>query len=273
MTEEDALIATIREAPTDDLPRQVYADWLDDQGHPGADYLRTELALFHASGDEVPRLRRQLLAIIPGLPTPWRDRFEQPELLLAPPVPFPLGWYFEGDQAPRPYRSLPNLDSAMLSPEMPWLSGEGARNRVDQESHEREELAALEILNERSERLGLLLPPGFEALARDFRRRSAICPRSSSCEVCLHDSVIEDFAQFGDGYLILFFGDMNYGNPHQLSWALYLIPGVPWHCVVVYELAGRSDNLVPESPEDIFYCAPSFPAFFYRWWLKWRSGA
>jgi uncharacterized protein (TIGR02996 family) len=267
MSEEDAWIEALRRAPADEQLRLVYADWLEERGHLGADYLRAEAALTRAAGDEAGRLRRRLLEIIPQLPSRWRDRFEQPDLLLAPPVPFAMGWYSAGAPAPQHYRSLPNLDPDLLSPDLPWLSGEGARERVDQARHEREELAALAELRRRAACLRLILPPGFEAFAQDFPRRQAVSPAHTCCEVCLHDAVVADFPRVGEGYLVLFFGDMNYGNPHQLAWSLYLVPGIAWHCVVVFELTDDADHLLPEDPGVIFYCAPSFQAFLYRWWL------
>lgn len=32
MTDREALLAAVRESPDDDLPRLVFADWLDDRG-------------------------------------------------------------------------------------------------------------------------------------------------------------------------------------------------------------------------------------------------
>jgi len=43
------------------------------------------VALAGAAPDEAPGLRRSMLELISRLPAPWRDRFEQPDLLLAPP--------------------------------------------------------------------------------------------------------------------------------------------------------------------------------------------
>ena len=46
MTEEQALIATILAHPADDLPRKVYADWLDEHGfHERAEFIRVQCAL------------------------------------------------------------------------------------------------------------------------------------------------------------------------------------------------------------------------------------
>jgi uncharacterized protein (TIGR02996 family) len=38
--EEEAFLAAILQRPGDDLPRLVYADWLEERGDPRADFLR-----------------------------------------------------------------------------------------------------------------------------------------------------------------------------------------------------------------------------------------
>lgn len=43
MTEDEAFIRTIVDRPGDDLPRLVYADWLDERNDPRGTYLRAEL--------------------------------------------------------------------------------------------------------------------------------------------------------------------------------------------------------------------------------------
>src|SRR5262249_32742334 len=156
-------IDRILAAPTDDAPRLIYAEWLEEQGHPGATYLRAEVSLSHKAGVEAGQFRRVLLDCIPELPANWRNRFEQPDLLLAPPVPFATGWYSATAASPGPYRGIANLDPDRLSPDLPWLSGEGVKQRVDQGEHEREELTALAEVQRRAAHLGLILPPGFES--------------------------------------------------------------------------------------------------------------
>lgn len=248
--------------------RLVYADWLEERGHPGANYLRIEAALARADEGEARNLRRQLLGIIPRLPRRWRDRFEQPDLLLAPPVPFALGWYSADADTPKPYRSLPNLNLDLLTPDLPWLSVEHSDEHVYQEAYQREEMAALWEVQQRASRLNLELPSGLEPLARDFPRRLELSPTNRSFEFFLHDAATFDFPRVGDGYLIRFFGDMNYGNPHQLVWSLYLVPGIAWHCVVAYELPDDNPERPPDDPAQLLYCVPSFQAFLYRWWLR-----
>lgn len=54
MTEEQALLAAVRAAPDDDLPRLVYADWLDDQENPAA----TARALFIRAAVQLENVKR-----------------------------------------------------------------------------------------------------------------------------------------------------------------------------------------------------------------------
>jgi uncharacterized protein (TIGR02996 family) len=43
VSEDEAFIRTIVDSPGDDLPRLVYADWLDERGDERGDYLRAEV--------------------------------------------------------------------------------------------------------------------------------------------------------------------------------------------------------------------------------------
>jgi uncharacterized protein (TIGR02996 family) len=46
MTQDEAFLATILAAPDDDVPRLVYADWLDDQGQSDrAEMIREQIEL------------------------------------------------------------------------------------------------------------------------------------------------------------------------------------------------------------------------------------
>ncbi len=72
MSDEDAFLAAIRAAPNDDLPRLVYADWLDERDRVGGAFLRTECELAALSPadprqDEVRAILRQAgLGVDPG---------------------------------------------------------------------------------------------------------------------------------------------------------------------------------------------------------------
>jgi uncharacterized protein (TIGR02996 family) len=64
--ENRALLAAIREAPSDDAPRLVYADWLDDHGDPArAEFIRVQCELARLPGEErraeLERRERELL--------------------------------------------------------------------------------------------------------------------------------------------------------------------------------------------------------------------
>jgi uncharacterized protein (TIGR02996 family) len=45
VTHDDAFLQSILEAPDDDSPRLIYADWLDERGDPRAEFLRLECRL------------------------------------------------------------------------------------------------------------------------------------------------------------------------------------------------------------------------------------
>src|SRR5262245_57560395 len=46
MTNHDALLRAVLEVPADDAPRLVFADWLDEHGHPErAEFIRVQLQM------------------------------------------------------------------------------------------------------------------------------------------------------------------------------------------------------------------------------------
>jgi uncharacterized protein (TIGR02996 family) len=56
MTPDEAFIQAIRDAPDDDAPRLVYADWLEEHGRPGrAEFIRLQCELARGGGDEARR--------------------------------------------------------------------------------------------------------------------------------------------------------------------------------------------------------------------------
>src|SRR4051794_33213202 len=57
MTEHEAFLQAILEAPEDDAPRLIYADWLDDHGDAErADFIRTQVFRARLPADD-PRQR------------------------------------------------------------------------------------------------------------------------------------------------------------------------------------------------------------------------
>src|SRR3954465_13878190 len=67
MSGESAFLSAIREAPEDDGPRLVFADWLEDHGDPArADFIRVQCELARLERDdergaELKRREKQLL--------------------------------------------------------------------------------------------------------------------------------------------------------------------------------------------------------------------
>src|SRR3954466_16322534 len=63
MSDAAPLLAAIRQAPADDAPRLVYADWLDEHGQPErADFIRVQCALAHRDDPARRRREAELLA-------------------------------------------------------------------------------------------------------------------------------------------------------------------------------------------------------------------
>jgi uncharacterized protein (TIGR02996 family) len=88
---EDAFLQAIRDAPDDDAPRLVYADWLDESGDPArAELIRVQCELVRRGADDGP-LQREI-AYLDDL---YRigDRQELLHLLLR------LGRYLDADAA------------------------------------------------------------------------------------------------------------------------------------------------------------------------------
>jgi uncharacterized protein (TIGR02996 family) len=64
VTDRDAILEAIFAAPADDAPRLVYADWLDEHGHPEqAAFVRRQIELYRTPADDVR----------------WRERFAAAE--------------------------------------------------------------------------------------------------------------------------------------------------------------------------------------------------
>lgn len=79
MNEDEAFIRAIVDAPGDDTPRLVYADWLDDRDDPRGPYLRAEhdWAKPWRSGER-PEYNPVLRASVIGLDPLWVARVSRP---------------------------------------------------------------------------------------------------------------------------------------------------------------------------------------------------
>lgn len=81
MTDDEAFVRNVVDSPGDDLPRLVYADWLQDRDDPRADYLRAELE-WAAPWKEgtCPETSPQLWAVAARLDPLWVARVSRPPL-------------------------------------------------------------------------------------------------------------------------------------------------------------------------------------------------
>ena len=55
MTHDEAFLQAILEAPEDETPRLVYADWLEDQGDPRGEFIRLQAQLARLAPDDPDR--------------------------------------------------------------------------------------------------------------------------------------------------------------------------------------------------------------------------
>lgn len=73
MGEDEAFLAVVRAHPADDMPRLVYADWLDERGDPRGDFLRLESQLrrIPEADPSYRGLQQQLGAVGQSLDRGW----------------------------------------------------------------------------------------------------------------------------------------------------------------------------------------------------------
>ncbi len=78
MTEDEAFIRTIVDRPGDDLPRLVYADWLDERNDERGSYLRTEMELVRNDDFGGLEALRRSLVTIADFDVVWAARVSRP---------------------------------------------------------------------------------------------------------------------------------------------------------------------------------------------------
>ncbi len=76
---DDAFCRAIAEAPEDTARRLVYADWLEDQDDPRAEFIRDDLRLAAMSADDRdrPQLQERLREMRTGLDPDWLARLDR----------------------------------------------------------------------------------------------------------------------------------------------------------------------------------------------------
>ena len=72
----EGFLQRIRAYPDDDVPRLIYADWLDEQGDPRGEFIRVQVALANLPDDGPPR--RALLSARAGAARRLRGRLDGP---------------------------------------------------------------------------------------------------------------------------------------------------------------------------------------------------
>jgi uncharacterized protein (TIGR02996 family) len=78
-SQEEMLLAEIVENPDDDMPRLIYADWLEERGDPRAEFIRVQCELVNP-GSQVPmsELQRTERRLIAAHRAEWLDQLGMP---------------------------------------------------------------------------------------------------------------------------------------------------------------------------------------------------
>ncbi|MCI0705096.1 MAG: TIGR02996 domain-containing protein [Planctomycetia bacterium] len=280
MKDEEAFTAAIAANPEEDTPRLVFADWLDEQELSGGEYLRAEVALFRATGDDVAKARKDFFKAHKRTNRHQRERFEQPDILRTTPTPFPIGWYGVGLAKYRkagrggrykrfPYQSLPNLLAEPLAKDWAWLPPD---EEAEDKQQDRDQLNGVKRITKWAKSHEVVVPAEFQTLVGDSTKRWAVSADAAERELDATMTSSKGYMKIGDGWAIPFMFDMFYGDfENQLTWSLYLVPKTAYHCIVVSEPqddeeANNNEHLA--NPEATYWCAPSLRAFIYRWWME-----
>jgi uncharacterized protein (TIGR02996 family) len=286
----EPFITAIEQKPDDDTPRLIYADWLDERADPRGEYLRVEvrLAKLPAGDPAAPDLRRRLRGLRGRIDPDWLARFDQPRVLRANPTPFPAAWWcvslagvreFDDTYGQFGYHTLPPLRYPRFTGDFGWLpertlthpeSAQAADQRTRFASH-------LTRLEQHLTGRRLVLPPGFGRWLTD----RYIYGRMPSCTDCGIDRPWGPATApaWEGGWLLSFYTD----SQGCLTWYLYLTPD--GHHAVVCSDGGlcsqfwwedRQAQPAPLGREydagagvpPVWFVAPSFEAFLYRWWVE-----
>lgn len=288
--EDAAFLQAILANPADDVPRLIYADWLEERGDPRGEYLRLEVALAARAADspEAQGCRQRLIQLRSQVESLWLACLDQPGVLRANPTPFPSGWWGVGLEGLRedrgtytlyPYESLPPLPVDRFQGSFQWLENSTTWDRlgqVDWQSWQERMRSGVGRVTAEAARLNLGLPTAFPS----FMENVEWLARTRSCTDCyfgLPARIAPSPAGEG-GSLIRFYSD----SQSCLHWYVY-VTGKQYHCVVVSgkfyggdwaweNEYGGSDvgdgGEEEQGPDELWFCAPSFEAFMYRWWIE-----
>lgn len=191
--------------------------------------------------------------------------------------PFPTGWMSfdlgqdrpcDGTYCFYPYEDLPPIDESLFRGEFQWLPALQDRLRAIVDIHKQVPASKIEeklhrLLTE-AKMLNLSLPEPFIRFMASPTLHDEI-PSCTACYFDLPDKIVK--SPVGDGYILRFLNDQQ----DVLLWYLYLTPDGD-HFVFVSNIYFDDADL-SEVPEErilgaVAYCAPSFEAFIYRYWLE-----
>jgi hypothetical protein len=175
-------------------------------------------------------------------------------------------WPEHNTYAVFPYESLPTLPAELFRGDFQWLTKSSPEAPPSESDHAYWQSEFSRIMTSASQ-MGLKLPEPFVK----FMESSELRGRVRSATDCYFE-LPDQIAEYPSGerrYLISFLTD----SQGSLFWYLYL-----WdtgeHCVVVSDLEFGSDWEEDEvvelgrAGERIFFCAPTFEAFIYRFWIE-----
>jgi len=168
-----------------------------------------------------------------------------------------------------PYEELPPIDESLFQGEFQWLPelDSSARSIVDIHKQIPDDVLALKMpdLLASTRQLSLQLPDTFVKFMSSPGLRDQI-PSCTACYFDLPEKIVESPLRDG-GYVIRFLNDQQ----DVLFWSLYVQPSGE-HCVLVSSTAFDQEPLtdVPQEAirKSVAFCAESFEAFIYRFWLE-----
>lgn len=272
MAENEALLAVCLDRP-DDLERlRVYADWLEEHGDARAAYVRAQLAIRGASGDQRSQALKTARFSYPRSSTQWLRSLEhagafEPHLLEVPCAWRAIGLGVrdtERTYGKFPFPGQPPLPVSRFDGRFRWLRAAPVVTEVAEDDprdwEERLHVVSAEGY-EVPESLAWLLPDA------DLHQRLPSC---TDCYFLPQDRGELHRQDGGDAFLT-FYSD----SQACLTWGVRLGPRGDTYAPV---LVGAPEDLPmdeaqdPDEPYSYFpeleLCAQSVEEFIFRWWIE-----
>jgi hypothetical protein len=166
------------------------------------------------------------------------------------------------------YDSLPPLDESVLQGDFRWLTPPTAATEKQMQPHQPRQSAQQVAMLAQLQQLeqALVLPPAFRLFMSRTDWQDAMPSCTANYFLLPDEPVTNPFG--GKSHWVNFFNDQQ----EVLQWYLYLAPtGEHSVMVTAFDLA-RDQELLRYDPAryraQVWFCAPSFEAFLYRYWLE-----